>query len=119
MNMASKTLPAGLAVLGLMWGLSGGAAAQDTTAPDPAQADSNGASESGAPPPTRVQRRQEAGQTITEYTRGGKVILMTVEPRKGPTQYWQDPDGDGQFQQSTGDAFDEQLNLPKWKLGDW
>ena len=73
----------------------------------------------GPPPAPRLYRRQEHGQTITEYSRGGKVFLMTVKPRVGPTQYWDDPDGDGQFQRSTSDDIDESPNLPKWRLGGW
>jgi hypothetical protein len=72
-----------------------------------------------APPPVRVLQRQEYGQTITEYERGGRVFLMTVKPRVGPTQYWEDPDGDGQFQRSNSDNIDENINLPKWRLGGW
>lgn len=66
-----------------------------------------------------VRERVEYGQTITEYERRGGVYLMTVKPRVGPTQYWSDRDGDGQFQRSTNDGIDEDLNLPKWRLGSW
>jgi hypothetical protein len=66
-----------------------------------------------------IREREEYGQIITEYERRGGVYLMTVKPRVGPTQYWNDPDGDGQFQRSTSDDIDENLNLPKWRLGGW
>lgn len=66
-----------------------------------------------------IREREEYGQIITEYERQGGVYLMTVKPRVGPTQYWNDPDGDGQFQRSTSDDIDENLNLPKWRLGGW
>lgn len=66
-----------------------------------------------------VRERMEHGQIITEYERRGGVYLMTVKPRVGPTQYWNDPDGDGQFQRSTSDDIDENVNLPKWRLGGW
>lgn len=72
-----------------------------------------------APPPYEVRQRQAYGQTITEYERGGDVFMMTVKPRTGWTQYWNDPDGDGQFQRSTSDDIDENMNLPKWRLGGW
>jgi len=100
-------------LLGLGLILAGGAGAAD-------EAGGQSAAQAVAPPlPPRVQHREEYGQTITEYSRGGRVFLMTVKPRVGPTQYWEDPDGDGQFQQSTSDDIEERLNLPKWKLGDW
>jgi len=62
---------------------------------------------------------EEHGQTITEYSRGGRVYMMTVKPRLGPTQYWQDREGDGQFQRHNSDDIDESVNLPKWRLGGW
>lgn len=71
------------------------------------------------PAPVDIRERQAFGQTITEYERAGRVFLMTVKPRVGPTQYWNDPDGDGQFQRSTSDNIDESVNLPKWRLGGW
>lgn len=69
--------------------------------------------------PPRVRTREEYGQIVTEYERRGGVYMMTVKPRVGPKQYWNDPDGDGQFQRSTSDNIDESLNLPKWRLGGW
>lgn len=101
------------------------APAEDAPAPpdsaeDPAASTTGQQGEAGQPPPpVRAHRREAFGQTITEYSRGGRVFLMTVKPRVGPTQYWDDPDGDGQFQRSTSDNIDENLNLPKWKLGGW
>ena len=134
MHANSKPLYAALCVLGLGFAPTGAAtAAQDGTADEPpeppkisdagtaepgVEADRSG-DDSGPPPVPRVHRRQEHGQTITEYSRGGRVFLMTVKPRVGPTQYWDDPDGDGQFQRSTSDDIDESPNLPKWRLGGW
>ena len=45
--------------------------------------------------------------------------MITVKPRMGPTQYWNDPDGDGQFQLRTSSGINEDINLPKWRLGGW
>ncbi|HSH40926.1 MAG TPA: DUF2782 domain-containing protein [Arenicellales bacterium] len=101
---------------------SGAGPAQDNDAADAPRPPEVEQSESGADgqaPRVDVRQRQEYGQTITEYSRGDRVFLMTVKPRNGPTQYWDDPDGDGQFQRRTSDDIDENLNLPKWKLGDW
>ena len=70
-------------------------------------------------PLPEVTQREAYGQTITEYRRGNDVFLMTVKPRYGPTQYWSDPDGDGQFQRSTSDDVSDEINLPKWRLGGW
>ena len=134
MKAMSRPLRAAVCVLGIGLVLSGAVrAAQDGAADEPPEppeiADTGaagargdaarGGDASGPPPAPRLYRRQEHGQTITEYSRGGKVFLMTVKPRVGPTQYWDDPDGDGQFQRSTSDDIDESPNLPKWRLGGW
>lgn len=127
MNMKPKTRHAVVHALAAVLALGGGAAAaqqqSDGDAPAPpalAEGESGQAGEQArAPAPTRIHRRTEHGQTITEYYRGGKLVLMTVKPRVGPTQYWDDPDGDGQFQRHTSDNIDESLNLPKWKIGSW
>lgn len=131
MKLNPKTLQALICGLGMMLALGGGIrAAQDDAAdeapapPDIAESETGTrASEAGeeeqSPPPPRVQTRQEYGQTITEYARGGRVFMMTVKPRTGPTQYWEDPDGDGEFQRRTSDNIDETINLPKWRLGGW
>lgn len=115
--------PALVAVLLLAGGAAGAQEQADGDAPAPpalAEGESGQAGEQArTPPPTRIDRRTEHGQTITEYYRGGKLFLMTVKPRVGPTQYWDDPDGDGQFQPRTSDNIDETLNLPKWKIGSW
>lgn len=73
----------------------------------------------GAPPAQEKRVRHEFGQTITEYVRNGEVFMMTVKPRVGPTQYWSDPNGDGQFQNRTNNSIDDNVNLPKWRLGGW
>lgn len=141
MNPISRTLQAALCSLGMIVALAGGVhAAQDEgadDAPAPPEISEQGAEQGAddadgesredrqaredeqAPPPPRVHRREEFGQTITEYERGGRVFLMTVKPRIGPTQYWDDPDGDGQFQRRNSDTIDENHNLPKWRLGEW
>lgn len=92
------------------------AAEDGASAPEPPEVASD---ETGAKTGTVVRERTEHGQVITEYQRRGGVYMMTVKPRVGPTQYWNDPDGDGQFQRSTSDDIDENLNLPKWRLGGW
>lgn len=137
MNPISRTLQAALCSLGMIVALSGAVhAAQDEgadDAPEPPDIAEQGTGDTDrqsreerqtredeqAPPSPRVHRRKEFGQTITEYERGGRVFLMTVKPRVGPTQYWDDPDGDGQFQRRNSDTIDENHNLPKWRLGEW
>lgn len=125
MTAKSKILRAAMLGLGTMLLLGGGAhGAQEEDAearPPPSvaeDADSRDGEQRPLPAPS-VQTRQEHGQTITEYSRGGRVFLMTVKPRVGPTQYWDDLDGDGQFQSRTSSNIDENVNLPKWRLGGW
>lgn len=127
MKGKAKTLQAAVCGLGMMLALGGGAGAADDEAgddapppPDIAESAANRDDGDQQPPPApRVHTRQEHGQTITEYSRGGRVFLMTVKPRVGPTQYWDDPDGDGQFQSRTSSNIDEDMNLPKWRIGGW
>lgn len=131
MKLNPMTLRALICGLGMMLALGGAArAAQDEAGdetpapPDITESETDsgvreGGKEEQTPPPPRVQTRQEYGQTITEYSRGGRVFMMTVKPRNGPTQYWEDPDGDGEFQRRTSDNIDETINLPKWRLGGW
>lgn len=111
MHAKSKRTLTALCALGLMLAAAAGARAQETSGQDDASGE--------APPPPSANTRQEFGQTITEYERHGDVYLMTVKPRVGPTQYWNDPDGDGQFQRQNSDDLDENVNLPKWRLGGW
>lgn len=127
MNGKAKTLRAAVCGLGVMLALGGGTGAADDEAgddapppPDIAEEAANRDDGDQQPPPApRVHTRQEHGQTITEYSRGGRVFLMTVKPRGGPTQYWDDPDGDGQFQSRNSSNIDEDMNLPKWRIGGW
>jgi hypothetical protein len=107
---SQKTYAATLA-LGLVVAGSGIVLAADEETADSAS--------EAVPPPPEVIERQAYGQTITEYRRGNEIFMMTVKPRYGPKQYWNDPDGDGQFQRSTSDDVSEDMNLPKWRLGGW
>lgn len=91
----------------------------EETSGEPSQAAGGDAPSAEAPEAPVVQTRMEHGQRITEYRRQGRVFMMTVEPRTGPKQYWNDPDGDGQFQRRTSPTLDENVNLPKWRLGGW
>jgi hypothetical protein len=119
----TKALYAVAASLGLILAVfTGTGSAQNdeaAAAPEPPEVQQGENASNREGPRVDVRQRQEYGQTITEYSRGDRVFLMTVKPRSGPTQYWDDPDGDGQFQRRTSDDIDENLNLPKWKLGDW
>lgn len=128
MNAKLTTIDAVLCGLAVLVALAGPARAAQDEAADAAPAppeitgpggESGQAREQAAPPPVSVDSRQQFGQTITEYKRGGRVFLMTVKPRNGPTQYWDDLDGDGQFQHSNSNNIDETMNLPKWRLGNW
>lgn len=129
MNARLNRLYLLLGALGLALAVSAGARAgqtgDDASAPpevtsgDQAGAPDSPTGDSGGGPPPEVNTRHEFGQTITEYKRQGRVFMMTVKPRVGPTQYWNDPDGDGQFQLSTSDSIEENTNLPKWRLGGW
>lgn len=131
---SSRIFPilAAVAALTVAAALSTAAAADEEDGTDPVPPDmteetageqshegADDASAAEAPAAPVVQTRMEHGQRITEYRRQGRVFMMTVEPRGGPKQYWNDPDGDGQFQHRTSPDIDENVNLPKWRLGGW
>lgn len=74
--------------------------------------------DSGAPTGEEVSERVEGDQIITEYRRRGQLYMVKVKPKNGPAQYWVDRDGDGQFQRRDTDI-NEDINLPKWRIGTW
>lgn len=66
----------------------------------------------------QVTERVDGDQIITEYRRRGQLYMVKVKPKNGPAQYWVDRDGDGQLQ--PGDTeISEDINLPKWRIGNW
>ena len=84
----------------------------------PPRGDSAGREDPAAPAGERVIERVEGDRTITEYRRHGQVYMYKVKPKNGPAQYWIDREGDGQFQPHETDISDD-VNLPKWRIGNW
>ncbi len=76
------------------------------------------ADEPERPPRDDVIERVEGNQTITEYRRFGQIYMVKIQTKNAPAQYWVDPDGDGQFQKREMDI-NEDINLPKWRIGNW
>lgn len=66
-----------------------------------------------------IQAKQtvEGSTTVTEYSRGGLVYSVKMKQKYGATQYL-DVKGDGQLQPTPEELYDN-VNLPKWKLGNW
>ena len=83
-----------------------------------AESDPDQAGREAAPPLEEVIERVEGDQTITEYRRRGQLYMVKVKPKQGPAQYWLDEDGDGRFQEREN-GINEEINLPKWRIGNW
>ncbi|QOW19654.1 DUF2782 domain-containing protein [Lysobacter ciconiae] len=60
-----------------------------------------------------IERVQDNGDVIQEYRVNGQLKVVKVTPRRGPTYYLMDDDGDGFPDEASKDA------KVYWKLFDW
>jgi hypothetical protein len=51
-----------------------------------------------------VTKRQEGGDTVEEYREKGKVRMIRIIPKKGPTQTYYDRNGDGRLDRNPVDG---------------
>jgi hypothetical protein len=94
--------------------LSAAMAGKDEAPPPPsAPVDENG--EEIEP---EVTIREEGGKTIHEYRVNGQIYMLKIVPRHGKPYYLMDLDGDGQFDEVSGDD-PGQIVLPQWILFRW
>ncbi len=65
-----------------------------------------------------VTIREEEGKTIHEYRINGQIYMLKIVPRHGKPYYLMDLDGDGQFDEVSGDD-PGRIVLPQWILFRW
>ncbi|WP_234275621.1 DUF2782 domain-containing protein [Billgrantia zhangzhouensis] len=56
--------------------------------------------------------RQEEDRTIREYRVNGQLYAIEIRPRRGPSYFLVDHDGDGNFERQEGDR----VAVPQWVL---
>lgn len=101
------------------------AAARPALAQDvPASADPTGVDDDttqgggpSAPMGEEIRERVEGGQIITEYRRFGQLYMLKVKPKGGAPLYFVDQYGDGQLNTRPADSIENDVNLPKWRIG--
>lgn len=57
-------------------------------------------------------------QTIEEFHRGDRLRVMKIDPDEAPAYYLKDRRGDGRLDEGH-DSMEEDVNLRKWRLGQW
>lgn len=76
------------------------------------------APQEGEAPSPEVTIRRQGRDTIEEYSIGGRVYMVKVQPAIGPAYYLVDPNGDGQFSQQINDIKNPPP-VPRWVLLRW
>lgn len=59
--------------------------------------------------------RQEQDRTVREYRVNGHLYAIEIRPKKGPSYFLVDDDGDGDFRRSDS----ERIAVPRWVLVAW
>ena len=76
------------------------------------------APQEGEAPSPEVTIRRQGRDTIEEYSIGGRVYMVKVQPAIGPAYYLVDPNGNGQFSQQINDIKNPPP-VPRWVLLRW
>ncbi len=64
-----------------------------------------------------IRERVEGGQAITEYRRFGQLYMLKVKPKGSAPLYMIDQYGDGQLNTRPAESIEDDVNLPKWRIG--
>ena len=65
----------------------------------------------------RTRQTVEGNTTVTEYSRAGHIYSLKMKQDYGPPQYL-DAEPDGRMEPTNQDLYDD-VNIPKWRLGNW
>ena len=95
-----------------------------------AQEEADEAVDPAAPPPIppkivgeqlepSVVIREDEDKLIEEYSVDGRVYMVKVTPKIGPSYYYLDEDGDGQLELQPGDEALNPVRPVYWKLKEW
>jgi hypothetical protein len=98
MNLSRHFVAVALLSLGLGLAAATPAMAQSTTDVEP-----------------DITIRQEEDRTIREYRVNGLLYAIEIQPRRGPSYFLVDHDGDGNFERQEGDR----IAVPQWVLIRW
>ncbi len=66
-----------------------------------------------------IREYQEGAQAITEYRRFGQLYMLKVKPKGTAPLYMMDQYGDGELNRRPADSIEDDVNLPKWRLGNF
>ncbi len=106
---------AGLAVLVLLllgsYTYPPGLGAESVSADGPVE------DQQGALTSVDIQERREGSQAITEYRRFGQLYMIKVKPKGAAPLYIIDQYGDGQLNTRPAESIEDDVNLPKWRIG--
>ena len=74
------------------------------------------------PPPMPVDEPAvripaQEGDKIEEVRQGGRVVMLKVTPRNGPTYYLVDTSGNGNWMRR--DSLDDGVRVPMWPIHTW
>ncbi len=64
-----------------------------------------------------IREYEEGSQAITEYRRFGQLYMLKVQPKGAAPLYMIDQYGDGELNTRPADSIEDNVNLPKWRLG--
>ncbi|MGI9211584.1 MAG: DUF2782 domain-containing protein [Methylococcaceae bacterium] len=92
--------------------------AQAETNPVPDPPDLPPAVESGVPlePDVTITRRGQ--EVVEEYRIKGRLYMVKVKPKVGPSYYMLDSDGDGNMDVRRSDL-EKDMQIPQWVLFSW
>lgn len=66
--------------------------------------------------PTVTIRTGDNGDVIQEYRQSGRVTMIKITPKRGPSYYLIDADGDGRIDGKDGDGV---VAPVYWKIYEW
>lgn len=64
-----------------------------------------------------VTIREGKQETVYEYRRGGTLVMVRIQPKKGPAYYFYDKNGDGELEMHNKLPGD--INVNQWMLMQW
>ncbi len=64
-----------------------------------------------------IREYKEGSQAITEYRRFGQLYMLKIKPKGAAPLYMIDQYGDGELNTRPADSIEDDVNLPKWRLG--
>ncbi len=110
-----------VSLIAIVFATAGGLAHGQETAGDPASPEQRPAEREAQERPGTVDIREyeEGTQAITEYRRFGQLYMLKVKPKGLAPLYMIDQYGDGELNRRPAESIEDDVNLPKWRLGNF